>query len=62
MSGSRIDGLIRGARVIDGTGNPWRYGDVALAGDRVHEVAPPGRIPADRAEMRCPSRTKSSAT
>src|SRR5438067_874802 len=49
MSRSRVDVLIRGARVIDGTGNPWRYGDVALAGDRVHEVAPPGRIPADRA-------------
>lgn len=44
-----IDALIRGARVVDGTGNPWFYGDVALAGDRVAEIAPPGRLPAETA-------------
>src|SRR5579884_3196284 len=44
-----VDVLIRGARVVDGTGNPWRYGDVALAGDRVLDVAPPGSIPAESA-------------
>src|SRR6266536_2267012 len=49
MGAPSIDVLIRGARVVDGTGNPWRYGDVALADDRVREVAPPGRIPADQA-------------
>jgi dihydroorotase/N-acyl-D-amino-acid deacylase len=43
----RVDVLITGARVVDGTGNPWFYGDVALAGDRVAAVAPPGTI--DRA-------------
>ena len=36
--------LITGARVVDGTGNPWVYGDVAIAGDRIAAVAPPGRI------------------
>ncbi len=46
-----IDTLIRGAKVIDGTGNPWFYGDVALAGDRVLEVAPPGRLPAEAAQQ-----------
>ncbi|CAA9550641.1 MAG: N-acyl-D-amino-acid deacylase [uncultured Thermomicrobiales bacterium] len=46
-SPDRPDVLIVGARVIDGTGNPWRYGDVALAGDRIAAVAPPGRL--DRA-------------
>ncbi len=30
-----IDVLIRGARVVDGSGNPWRHGDVALAGRRI---------------------------
>src|SRR5437588_6816782 len=30
-----IDILIRGAKVVDGTGNPWYYGDVAISGDRV---------------------------
>ena len=29
------DVLIRGGKVIDGTGNPWFYGDVALVGDKV---------------------------
>jgi len=42
-----IDVLIRGAKVVDGTGNPWFYGDIAIQGDRVLEVAPPGRIPAE---------------
>ena len=41
---ARVDVLIRGARVVDGTGNPWRYGDVALAGDRIAAIAPPGHI------------------
>jgi N-acyl-D-amino-acid deacylase len=36
--------LITGARVVDGTGNPWFYGDVAIAGDRVAGVFPPGQI------------------
>jgi N-acyl-D-amino-acid deacylase len=31
----RFDTLIRGARVIDGTGNPWYRADVALRGDRI---------------------------
>src|SRR3989440_1718928 len=44
-----IDILIRGAKVVDGTGNPWYYGDVAIQGDRVLEVVPPGRIPAEAA-------------
>ena len=38
--------LIRNARIIDGTGNPWRYGDLLLQGDHIESVAPPGSIPA----------------
>ncbi len=41
--------MIRGAKIVDGTGNPWFYGDVAIAGDRVLEVAPPGLIPQETA-------------
>ena len=41
------DVLIVNARVIDGTGNPWFYGDVALQGRRIERIAPPGTI--DRA-------------
>jgi len=39
---SDMDVLIQGARVVDGTGNPWAHGDVALRGDRVLDVLPPG--------------------
>src|SRR5579859_3594258 len=45
----KVDILIRGAKVVDGTGNPWFYGDVAIQGDRVLEVARPERIPAEAA-------------
>jgi N-acyl-D-aspartate/D-glutamate deacylase len=44
-----IDVLIRGAQVVDGSGNPWFYGDVAIGGDRIVEVAPAGRILAEGA-------------
>jgi len=39
-----VDILITGARVVDGTGNPWFYGDVAISGERVERIAPPGTI------------------
>ena len=42
-----IDTLIRGARVVDGTGNPWFYGDVAIVGERVAAVAPAGQLSTD---------------
>jgi N-acyl-D-aspartate/D-glutamate deacylase len=34
-AGQEYDVLIRGGRVLDGTGNPWYYADVAITGDRV---------------------------
>jgi dihydroorotase/N-acyl-D-amino-acid deacylase len=41
---ARPDLLIRGGRVVDGTGNPWFYGDVAIVGDRIAKVAPQGLL------------------
>jgi N-acyl-D-aspartate/D-glutamate deacylase len=43
------DVLITGARVIDGTGNPWIYADVVLEGERIADIAPPGTV--DRASV-----------
>ena len=37
-SEAQYDVLIRGARFLDGAGNPWRYADLALAGHRIAAV------------------------
>ncbi len=42
-----FDTLIRNARVVDGSGNPWFHADVAIAGDRIAAVAQSGSIPAE---------------
>jgi N-acyl-D-amino-acid deacylase len=42
---TQIDVLIKGAKVVDGSGNPWFYGDVAISGDRILDVRPAGQIP-----------------
>jgi N-acyl-D-aspartate/D-glutamate deacylase len=44
MTAGGYDVLIRGAQIVDGTGNPWFYGDVALRGDRIAAIAPAGRL------------------
>lgn len=36
------DLVIRGGRIVDGTGNPWFIGDVAVRGDRIVAI---GKIP-----------------
>ena len=46
---SNIDTLIRGAKVIDGTGNPWKYGDVLISGDKILDIAAPGSTPVEDA-------------
>jgi N-acyl-D-amino-acid deacylase len=37
------DLVLRNGTIVDGTGNPWYYGDVAIRGDRIVAV---GRVPA----------------
>ncbi|CAN5727703.1 D-aminoacylase [soil metagenome] len=41
------DLLIRGGRIIDGTGNPCQYGDLLVSGDRIEAVLPPGSVNRD---------------
>jgi dihydroorotase/N-acyl-D-amino-acid deacylase len=36
------DLVITDAKIVDGTGNPWYYGDVGVRGDRIVSVAPRG--------------------
>src|SRR5260370_31116475 len=40
-----FDVVIEGGRVVDGTGNPWFYGDVAITGDRIARITPAGLLP-----------------
>jgi dihydroorotase/N-acyl-D-amino-acid deacylase len=49
MTATSIDVLIRGARLVDGTGNPWFAADLAIGGERILEIAPPGQIPQEAA-------------
>lgn len=43
------DLILHGGRIVDGTGNPWFRGDVAVRGDRIAAV---GRLPHQKARRR----------
>ena len=43
--------LITNGKIMDGTGNPWYFGDLLLEGDAISAIAPPGSIPPERAEI-----------
>ncbi len=47
-----FDVVILSGRVVDGTGNPWYYADVAIRGDRIAAVAPPHSLDAATATRR----------
>ena len=47
MSGLTYDLLIKNGKVIDGAGNPWYWGDIAVEGDRIAAVA---KLPEAKAE------------
>ncbi len=40
-AGDRV--VITGAKIVDGSGNPWFYGDLVLCGDTIEAIAPAGR-------------------
>ena len=41
------DVILAGGKIVDGTGNPWFYGDVAIRGNRIVRIAAAGQL--DRA-------------
>jgi len=47
-----FDVIIANGRVVDGTGNPWYYADVAIRGDRIAAVAPPHALDSAKAATR----------
>jgi N-acyl-D-amino-acid deacylase len=39
-----FDVIIAGGRIVDGTGNPWFYGDLGIRGDRIARITPAGGL------------------
>jgi N-acyl-D-amino-acid deacylase len=50
------DVIIGAGRVVDGTGNPWFYGDVAITGDRIARITPAGWLAGAKARRRIDAR------
>src|SRR5579862_8292651 len=50
------DLVIRNGKVVDGSGNPWFLGDVAVRGDRIVRIAPAGMLRDAAAKQRIDAR------
>ncbi len=50
------DVVITGGRIVDGTGNPWFRGEVAIAGGRISRITPPGMLDDAAASRRIDAR------
>lgn len=55
-AGGGYDVVIENAKVVDGTGSPWFYGDVGLRGDRIAAVTPRGSLRGASARERIDAR------
>jgi N-acyl-D-amino-acid deacylase len=45
---AQYDLILRGGRVLDGAGNPWRYADVGIVGTTIRRVGDLGEVQATR--------------
>jgi N-acyl-D-amino-acid deacylase len=52
LSAQSYDIIISGGRIIDGTGDAWFYGDLAIQGDRIARITPPGLLKNATAKQR----------
>src|SRR5260370_12376355 len=43
---AEVELVVRGGRLVDGTGNPWRHADVEIDRGRIVAVTAPGDAPA----------------
>lgn len=44
QSADVYDVILSGGRIVDGTGNPWFYGDLAIRGGRIAKIAAAGAL------------------
>jgi N-acyl-D-amino-acid deacylase len=51
-AGRPYDLVITNAKIVDGTGNPWYYGDVGVRGDRITTIAPRNALATEPANQR----------
>jgi dihydroorotase/N-acyl-D-amino-acid deacylase len=52
----QYDIVIGNGKIVDGTGNPWFYGDVAISGDHIARVTPAGMLAQAGAKQRIDAR------
>src|SRR5688500_14495120 len=50
------DLIISNGKIVDGSGNPWYYGDVGVRGDRIVFVGPKGSLAREQARERVDAR------
>jgi N-acyl-D-amino-acid deacylase len=46
------DVIVSGGRIIDGSGNAWYYGDLAIRADRIERITPPGELSSAPSKLR----------
>ena len=50
--------VIANGRIVDGTGAPWHFGDLAIRNDRIAKITPAGRLAQATAKRRIDARGK----